>query len=162
MVGMGNCAFGCTYCHLRLRLFAGSWLCVIGIVCAAPVTTDTAGRFWLRSCLHLNCMLNHNVIRCCCTLLPPRTTRYSFLRCLCCFVFVALLYAPVLNADLCRECPEGWASFNMIGGGEVGFRGLHDLLLWFAEVKNLFVMDTISTCFLSWRSSNSILPHRYS
>ena len=59
-------------------------------------------------------------------------------------MLVALLYAPILNTDLCREGREGWANFNMVGGKEVELKGWHDLFFWVAEVENLFVMDAIN------------------
>ena len=119
MGGRDNYASNCAYCHFCLRLLDCCW--VSRVVCATPITTDTAGCFWSRSCLHLNCMLDHHAMLCCCILLPLRAIRYSFLHHLRCLVLGALLYAPVLNKDLCCQSPEGWTSFSMMGGREVEF-----------------------------------------
>ena len=83
-IGRINWSICYTNNHLRLCLLAGNWHCVIGIFCAALATTETAGRFRSSICLTLLCALDHHVVWCPCTLLPPMTTQWSLfclLRC---------------------------------------------------------------------------------
>ena len=149
-VGRDDNAPDYAYYHFCLHLLVGSSHWASGVVCAAPVTTDTAGHFRSRSCLYLMCMLDHHGMHCCYTLLPMRTTWYSFLHRLHYLVFGALLDAQILKADLCWECPKGWASFNMRGGREVGFEELLDLLLWGLWEWKTFSDDGLQQYLLSF------------
>ena len=82
-IGRMNQYISYTDNHFRLRLLAGNWRCVVGDVCAAPTTTETAGRFRSSSSLTLSCALDHHAVRCPCTLPRPRTNRCSLFCLLC-------------------------------------------------------------------------------
>ena len=87
---------------------------------------------------------------CCYTLLPLRITQYSFLYRQRCLVLGVLLDTHILKAGMCRERPEGWASFNMKGGRKVGFEELLDLLLWGLWEWKTFSDDGLQQYLLSF------------
>ena len=139
-VGRDDQAPDCVHCYFRLHLLAGSCHWVSGVVCAAPVTTDTAGRFQSRICLHLTCILGppchelllHLIFSKDHPILFPPSHALFCTECL-------IVDAQILKADMWRECPRGWASFSERCGRELGGGELIDLLLWIAGVENVFV-----------------------
>ena len=106
---------------------------------------------------------DHHAMSCCCTLFSLRTTQYSFLHRMRCFVLSVLLWMPRYWKRTCdgNVQGDGPASVKDVEGNlEVGswLTCCYGLREW----KTFLLIDSSSLCFPSCSLSGPILPQRYS